>query len=94
MLERSRHRFELTHNPRHLKYESYSKPEGNHFRLRIIWLLSIVTQPLQSQACEGPRVEAEHCLANGLMRFWHLSVGVASTGFSGTEHISVSRSNG
>ncbi|AYE58726.1 hypothetical protein CO218_05960 [Lactiplantibacillus plantarum] len=71
MLERNRRRFELTHNPRHLKYESYSKPEERHFRLRIIWLLSIVTQPLQSQACEGPRVEAEHCLANGLMRFWH-----------------------
>ncbi|AYC72813.1 hypothetical protein D5289_12615 [Lactiplantibacillus plantarum] len=32
----SRHRFELTHNPRHLKYESYSKPEATHFRLRII----------------------------------------------------------
>ncbi|EFK28633.1 hypothetical protein HMPREF0531_12311, partial [Lactiplantibacillus plantarum subsp. plantarum ATCC 14917 = JCM 1149 = CGMCC 1.2437] len=39
--------------------------------LRITWLLSIVTQPLQSQACERPRVEAEHCLA--------------TTGFSGTE---------
>ncbi|EFK29662.1 hypothetical protein HMPREF0531_11287 [Lactiplantibacillus plantarum subsp. plantarum ATCC 14917 = JCM 1149 = CGMCC 1.2437] len=48
MLERSRRRFELTPNPRHLKYESYSKPEATHFRLRIIWLLSIVTQPLQS----------------------------------------------
>ncbi|WP_259692890.1 hypothetical protein [Lactiplantibacillus plantarum] len=48
-MERSRRRFELTHNPRHLKYESYSKPEENHFRLRIIWLLSIVTQPLQSE---------------------------------------------
>ncbi|AYC71620.1 hypothetical protein EFO98_05815 [Lactiplantibacillus argentoratensis] len=71
MLERSRRRFELTHNPRHLKYESYSKPEENHFQLRIIWLLSIVTQPLRSQECEGPRVEAEHCLANGLMRSWH-----------------------
>ncbi|MCT4452959.1 hypothetical protein EFS33_07580 [Lactiplantibacillus plantarum] len=71
MLERSRRRFELTPNPRHLKYESYSKPEATHFRLRITWLLSIVTQPLQSQACEGPRVEAEHCLSNGLMRFWH-----------------------
>ncbi|WP_076632775.1 hypothetical protein, partial [Lactiplantibacillus plantarum] len=33
-----------------LKYESYSKPEADHFQLRIIWLLSIVTQPLQSQA--------------------------------------------
>ncbi|QAR75604.1 hypothetical protein EQK45_09945 [Lactiplantibacillus plantarum] len=42
MLERSRRRFELTHNPRHLKYESYSKPEADHFQLRIIWLLSIV----------------------------------------------------
>ncbi|MCT4452059.1 hypothetical protein EFS33_12545 [Lactiplantibacillus plantarum] len=41
-------RFELTHNPRYLKYESYSKPEEKHFRLRIIWLLSIVTQPLRS----------------------------------------------
>ncbi|NKI38167.1 hypothetical protein HFM82_07880 [Lactobacillus plantarum] len=71
MLERSRRRFELTPNPRHLKYESYSKPEVPHFRLRIIWLLSIVTQHLRSQECEGPRVEAEHCLANGLMRFWH-----------------------
>ncbi|AVW10523.1 hypothetical protein DA077_08230 [Lactiplantibacillus paraplantarum] len=48
MLERSRRRFELTPNPRHLKYESYSKPEEMHFQLRIIWLLSIVTQPLQS----------------------------------------------
>ncbi|QYN63149.1 hypothetical protein G7B65_09605 [Lactiplantibacillus plantarum] len=48
MLERSRHRFELTHNPRHLKYESYSKPEADHFQLRIIWLLGIVTQPLRS----------------------------------------------
>ena len=47
LLERSRRRSELTPNPRHLKYESYSKPEGNHFRLRIIWLLSIVPQPLQ-----------------------------------------------
>ncbi|QAB20565.1 hypothetical protein EPT60_07115 [Lactiplantibacillus plantarum] len=46
--ERSRRRFELTHNPRHLKYESYSKLEERHFRLRIIWLLSIVTQPLRS----------------------------------------------
>ncbi|MPQ37574.1 hypothetical protein GC249_06940 [Lactobacillus plantarum] len=64
----SRRRFELTHNPRHLKYESYFKPEEEHFRLRIIWLLSIVTQPLQSLECKGPRVEAEHCLANGLMR--------------------------
>ncbi|RDG11075.1 hypothetical protein DQM08_10040 [Lactiplantibacillus paraplantarum] len=45
----SRHRFELTSNPRHLKYESYSKPEAVHFRLRIIWLLSIVTQPLRSK---------------------------------------------
>ncbi|MCT3280499.1 hypothetical protein EFT56_08250 [Lactiplantibacillus plantarum] len=71
MLERSRRRFELTPNPRHLKYESYSKPEVPHFRLRIIWLLSTVTQPLRSQECEGPRVEAEHCLANGLMRFGH-----------------------
>ncbi|OXM36206.1 hypothetical protein CFP57_14770 [Lactiplantibacillus plantarum] len=53
MLERSRRRFELTHNPRHLKYESYSKPEENYFRLRIIWLLSIVTQPLQSQPVRG-----------------------------------------
>nr|CCC18380.1 putative uncharacterized protein [Lactiplantibacillus pentosus IG1] len=33
---------------RNFKYESYSKPEANHFRLRIIWLLSIVSQPLQS----------------------------------------------
>ncbi|AVW09423.1 hypothetical protein DA077_02135 [Lactiplantibacillus paraplantarum] len=47
LLERSRRRFELTPNPRHLKYESYSKPEAVHFRLRIIWLLSIVTQPLR-----------------------------------------------
>ena len=94
LLERSRRRFELTHNPRHLKYESYSKPEERHFRLRIIWLLSIVTQPLQSQACEGPRVEAEYCLANRLMWFWHLSVGVASTGFSGTEHVLGTLSNG
>ncbi|AWI41011.1 hypothetical protein FIV27_03820 [Lactiplantibacillus plantarum] len=94
MLERSRRRFELTHNPRHLKYESYSKPEERHFRLRIIWLLSIVTQPLQSQACEGPRVEAEYCLANRLMWFWHLSVGIASTGFSGTEHVLGTPSNG
>ncbi|AVW10919.1 hypothetical protein DA077_10390 [Lactiplantibacillus paraplantarum] len=48
MLERSRRRFELTPNPRHLKYESYSKPEEIHFQLRIIWLLSIGTQPLRS----------------------------------------------
>ncbi|AVW11679.1 hypothetical protein DA077_02960 [Lactiplantibacillus paraplantarum] len=67
----SRRRFELTPNPRHLKYESYSKPEATHFQLRIIWLLSIVTQPLQSQECEGPRIEAEHCPANGLIRSWH-----------------------
>nr|CCC17482.1 putative uncharacterized protein [Lactiplantibacillus pentosus IG1] len=33
---------------RNFKYESYSKPEEKHFRLRIIWLLSIVSQPLQS----------------------------------------------
>ncbi|AVW11745.1 hypothetical protein DA077_13850 [Lactiplantibacillus paraplantarum] len=62
----SRRRFEPVHNPPDLKYESYSKPEATHFQLRIIWLLSIVTHPLQSQACEEPRVEAE-----GLMRFWH-----------------------
>ncbi|MCT3276089.1 hypothetical protein C6Y11_03045 [Lactiplantibacillus pentosus] len=30
------------------KYESYSKPEATHFRLRIIWLLSIVSRPRQS----------------------------------------------
>ena len=30
------------------KYESYSKPEEDHFQLRIIWLLSIVSRPLQS----------------------------------------------
>ncbi|MCT4457909.1 hypothetical protein EFP00_10915 [Lactiplantibacillus paraplantarum] len=71
MLECSRRRFELTPSPRHLKYESYSKPEETHFQLRIIWLLSIVTQPLRPQACEGPRAEAEHCLVNGLMRSWH-----------------------
>ncbi|BBM20110.1 uncharacterized protein SN13T_0099 [Lactiplantibacillus plantarum] len=36
-------------NPlRNFKYESYSKPEVAHFQLRIIWLLSIVSQPLQS----------------------------------------------
>ncbi|MCT1242422.1 hypothetical protein EFM23_12415 [Lactiplantibacillus plantarum] len=36
-------------NPlRNLKYESYSRPEATHFQPRIIWLLSIVTQPLQS----------------------------------------------
>ncbi|RDG13865.1 hypothetical protein DQM08_00620 [Lactiplantibacillus paraplantarum] len=67
----SRRRFEPVPNPPGLKYESYSKPEAAHFRLRIIWLLSIVTQPLQSLACGGARVEAEHCLANGLMRSWH-----------------------
>ncbi|MCT3222467.1 hypothetical protein EFO81_07180 [Lactiplantibacillus plantarum] len=50
MLERSRRRFELTHNPRHLKYESYSKPEATHFQLRIIWLLSIVTSPSSREA--------------------------------------------
>ncbi|PHY39161.1 hypothetical protein CS313_09020 [Lactiplantibacillus plantarum] len=94
MLERSRRRFELTHNPRHLKYESYSKPEATHFQLRIIWLLSIVTQPLQSKVCEGSRVEFKHCLVNGLMRFGHQSVGVASTGFSVTARVSLSRSNG
>ena len=33
---------------RNFKYESYSKPEEVHFRLRIIWLLSIVSRPLQS----------------------------------------------
>ncbi|MCT1240044.1 hypothetical protein EFM23_00005 [Lactiplantibacillus plantarum] len=44
----SRRRFELTPSPRHLKYESYSKPEATHFLLRIIWLLSIVTQLLRS----------------------------------------------
>ncbi|QBX93822.1 hypothetical protein DVH03_05410 [Lactiplantibacillus plantarum] len=49
MLERSRRRFELMPNPHHLKYESYSKPKATHFQLRIIWLLSIVTQPLQSK---------------------------------------------
>ncbi|PKX53465.1 hypothetical protein BIS21_03570, partial [Lactiplantibacillus plantarum] len=35
----SRRRFEPTPSPRGLKYESYSKPEADHFRLRIIWLL-------------------------------------------------------
>ncbi|AYG39455.1 hypothetical protein GA516_08375 [Lactobacillus pentosus] len=33
---------------RNFKYESYSKLEATHFQLRIIWLLSIVSQPLQS----------------------------------------------
>ncbi|MCS8603569.1 hypothetical protein EFE36_08305 [Lactiplantibacillus pentosus] len=33
---------------RNFKYESYSKPEVTHFQLRIIWLLSIVSWPLQS----------------------------------------------
>ncbi|MCT0162396.1 hypothetical protein EFM55_08535 [Lactiplantibacillus pentosus] len=33
---------------RNFKYESYSKPEAAHFRLRIIWLLSIVRQSGQS----------------------------------------------
>jgi hypothetical protein len=33
---------------RNFKYESYSKPEEDHFQLRIIWLLSIVSRPLQS----------------------------------------------
>ena len=55
-------------NPPGLKYESYSKPEVTHFRLRIICLLSIVTQPLQSQFCEGPRVKAEHFLATEWIR--------------------------
>ncbi|AVW11481.1 hypothetical protein DA077_13465 [Lactiplantibacillus paraplantarum] len=55
MLERSRHRFEPVHNPPGLKYESYSKPEEGHFQLRIIWLLSIVTQPLQSKRVFGNR---------------------------------------
>ncbi|MCT4458212.1 hypothetical protein EFP00_12515 [Lactiplantibacillus paraplantarum] len=50
LLERSRRRFELTYGPRHLKYESYSKPEEIHFQLRIIWLLSIVIQPLRSKS--------------------------------------------
>ncbi|QFY64222.1 hypothetical protein CEB40_00370 [Lactiplantibacillus plantarum] len=44
----SRRRLEPVHKPPGLKYESYSKPEATHFRLRIIWLLSIVTQLLQS----------------------------------------------
>ncbi|MDE4436037.1 hypothetical protein C1S56_05265 [Lactiplantibacillus plantarum] len=48
LLDRSLRRFEQTPNPRQLKNESYSKPEEKHFRLRIIWLLSIVTQPLRS----------------------------------------------
>ena len=38
---------------RNLKYESYSKPEEIRFQLRIIWLLSIVTQPLQSKSLCG-----------------------------------------
>ncbi|RDG09660.1 hypothetical protein DQM08_12485 [Lactiplantibacillus paraplantarum] len=67
MLERSRRRFELTPNPRHLKYESYSKPEKIHFQLRIIWLLSIITQPSSPKACEGSRVEAEHVSAAARM---------------------------
>ena len=58
LLERSRRRFELTPNSRQLKYESYSKPEVRHFRLRIIWLPNIVTHPLRPQACEGPRVKS------------------------------------
>ncbi|MCT3304950.1 hypothetical protein EFP30_00675 [Lactiplantibacillus pentosus] len=33
---------------RNFKFESCSKPEATHFRLRIIWLLSIASQPLQS----------------------------------------------
>ncbi|MCT4453396.1 hypothetical protein EFS33_15870 [Lactiplantibacillus plantarum] len=48
LLERSRLVFEPVHNPPGLKYKSYSKPEVTHFQLRIIWLLSIVTQPLRS----------------------------------------------
>ncbi|RDF82241.1 hypothetical protein DQM22_09685 [Lactiplantibacillus plantarum] len=49
----SRHQFELTHNPRHLKYESYSKPEADHFQLRIIWLLSIVTKHVSGTRSNG-----------------------------------------
>ncbi|RDG10786.1 hypothetical protein DQM08_10465 [Lactiplantibacillus paraplantarum] len=53
LLERSRRRFELTHNPRHLKYESYSKPEADHFRLRIIWLLSSGTEHVSGSRSNG-----------------------------------------
>ncbi|QBJ55504.1 hypothetical protein C3O83_05500 [Lactiplantibacillus plantarum] len=39
----------LRSNPlRNLKCESYSRLEADHSQPRIIWLLSIVTQPLQS----------------------------------------------
>ncbi|ASD32006.1 hypothetical protein CXZ13_10075 [Lactiplantibacillus plantarum] len=67
LLERSRHRFELTHNPRHLKYESYSKPEADHFQLRIIWLLSIVTQA-------PPVGKPLKWLMNGHLTWYNLSL--------------------
>ncbi|WP_375711226.1 hypothetical protein [Lactiplantibacillus pentosus] len=35
---------------RNFKYESYSKPEEDHFQLRIIWLLSIVSRPYSREA--------------------------------------------
>ena len=82
LLERSRRRFELTPNPRHLKYESYSKPEATHFQLRIIWPLSIVTQPLQSQACEGPRVEAARMAGERSSNLAQSIVGYFDTGTS------------
>ncbi|RCI88859.1 hypothetical protein DT256_12960 [Lactiplantibacillus plantarum] len=63
----SRRRFELTHNPRHLKYESYSKPEATHFRLRIIWLLSIVTQA-------PPVGKPLKWLMNGHLTWYNLSL--------------------
>ena len=76
LLERSRRRFELTHNPRHLKYESYSKPEATHFQLRIIWLLSIVTQPLQSGSRSNGWWTATELgtICRWLFWYWTLSV--------------------
>ncbi|RDG13520.1 hypothetical protein DQM08_01420 [Lactiplantibacillus paraplantarum] len=75
MLERSRRRFELTPNPRHLKYESYSKPEEIHFQLRIIWLLSIVTQPLQSKSLCGLQASvAPNTFRQHFLEAWKTSI--------------------
>jgi hypothetical protein len=60
-------------NPlRNFKYESYSKPEATHFRLRIIWLLSIVNQPLQSGSRSNGRWTATYL---GTIDHWILVTG-------------------
>ncbi|RDG12227.1 hypothetical protein DQM08_05520 [Lactiplantibacillus paraplantarum] len=52
---------------RKFKYASSASRE-HHPDKQYFALEHGVTPALQSQACEGPWVEAEHCLTNGLIR--------------------------